>query len=158
MRRCRFSLKNLYNIKPFVLCFNNILLINIIDTYYTMDVLHQRLHLLLKDKIPYDHLPFGCYPYSMFIQDHRHTNIPIFLYKWISHLLNNCSHYISFRFTIILHCLHELSDLRSEIYSQRLPLNILIVPISRTYFQIWNYYAYNHFETQPFELLACLIA
>nr|DAE17368.1 MAG TPA: hypothetical protein [Siphoviridae sp. ctr2f5] len=36
-------------------------------TYYTIDVLHQRLHLLLKDKIPYAYLSFGCNPYLTFI-------------------------------------------------------------------------------------------
>lgn len=63
------------------------------------------------------------------------TQVPIFLYKWTSHSLNNCSYYISFRFTITLRCLHELSDLRSEIYSQRSPLNTLIIPTSCAYFQ-----------------------
>ncbi len=85
------------------------------------------------------------------------TQVPIFLYKWTSHSLNNCSYYISFRFTIILRCLRELSDLQSEIYSHRLTLNILVVPTSRTYFQN-EFLVHCHFETQPFELLVCLIA
>ena len=35
----------------------------------------------------------------------------------------------------LFHCLHRLSDLRSEIYSQRLSLSILIISISYNYLQ-----------------------
>lgn len=122
-----------------------------------MDVLHQRLHLLLEDKIPYDHLPFGCYPYSMFIQDHRHTNIPMLLYKWISHSLNMLTLYIPqiryhtslFAWTIWFAVRNIFSAVAPEYtYHSNFPY----------LFPKWIYYAYNHSETQPFELLACLIA
>lgn len=124
--------------------------------YYTMDVLHQRLYLLLKDKIPYDHLHFGCYPYSMFIQDYWHK----YQYSYINgHRIRlTIAHTIypsdSLSYFVVL---HELSDLQSEIYSHRLTLNILVVPTSRTYFQN-EFLVHCHFETQPFELLVCLIA
>ena len=35
----------------------------------------------------------------------------------------------------LFHCLHRLSDLRSEIYSQRLSLSILVISISYNYLQ-----------------------
>ena len=57
----------------------------------------------------------------------------------------------------LLHCSHRLSDLQSEIYSQHLPSNILVISISCNYFQKRTYLLAAS-ETFPFEEVICPIA